>query len=514
MRKYINKSALKVLTISLLSTSLLLVACVDLDEDVAEARLDPSNLNSQEALEASITGTYKALGLAAKWSQFWINSFGGDDLTTHSGKNKIAFREADTRILTSASARINTAYEESYKIIKEANNIIENEANFEGNDQDALDRLIGEAYFLRAFSYMHLTHTYGRVPLNLTVAIENDLGYSEIIDIYKQIEADLLKAEILLPNKYPAVNAAIRPSNGSARAMLAKLYLHWAGYPLKDTDKYAMAAASAKTVIDNAGSHGFALVPDMNTLWSTTDENRLNSEIVFGVAHCVPCGNTYANRHSGKLGYPSSMGGWNEIFAEIGMFEAFPEGPRKDATYVIEGKLKKDDSDGIHKKGDVVSWTEFDDEAHPMFRKITGHLSEIPANSSSTSMTTYFMRYADVLLIYAEAEGRSGGNASDAWEAMNKVRRRANGLPVDTANASVDVTSGDLAEIAFTERKWEFAGEYIRWGDLVRMERVASALGTRSATEPVGPITGSTAPENYFSPMPQSEIDKAPQLGK
>ncbi|PCH76841.1 MAG: hypothetical protein COB98_05050 [Flavobacteriaceae bacterium] len=511
MIKNIKKSVLKTATVSLLSASMLFVACVDLDEDVAEARLDPSNLTSIEALEASITGAYKEVGLAVKWSQFWLNSFGGDDLTTHSGKNKIAFREADLRVLTATSARINTAYEGSYKIIKAANNIIENEHNFTGTDQVAIDAIIGEAYFLRAFSYMHLTNTFGRVPLSLTVAIE-ELGYSEIIDIYRQIEADLLKAENLLPNKYPKVNAAIRPNNGSARAMLAKLYLHWAGYPLKDTEKYAMAAASAKTVIDNAGSHGFALVPDMNTLWSTADKNRLNSEIVWGVAHCVPCGVTYANRHSGKLGYPASMGGWSEIFAEIGLFEAFPEGPRKEATFVTEGILKKDDSDGIHKKGDLVNWREFDDEAHPMFRKVTGFLSEIPAKSSSTSMTTYFMRYADLLLIYAEAEGRSGGNASDAWEALNKVRRRASALPVDTADASVDVTSGDLAEMAFTERKWELAGEYIRWGDLVRMERVSSALGMRSTSELVGPITGSTAPENYFSPIPQSEIDKAPQL--
>jgi len=57
------------------------------------------------------------------------------------------------------------------------------------------------------------------------------------------------------------------------------------------------------------------------------------------------------------------------------------------------------------------------------------------------------------------------------------------------------------------------AGEYIRWGDLVRMERVSTALATRSTSELVGPIAGSTAPENSFSPIPQTEIDKAPQLG-
>ncbi|MBP8791773.1 MAG: RagB/SusD family nutrient uptake outer membrane protein [Lutibacter sp.] len=507
MKKNIKLLKGKVVILSLLVMTLF-IACVNLDEDVAASRLDPSSLNSKEALEASIAGAYNALGTAVVWSQFWINSFGGDDLTTHSGKNKIAFREADTRTLTAVSDRINTAYEESYKVIKEANNIIANEANFVGADKAAINAMIGEAYFLRAFSYFHLTTTYGKVPLNLTVEIDPNLGFSEIDDIYKQIESDFLAAESLLPAKYPGVAAAIRPNNGSARAMLAKLYLHWAGWPLKDNAKYAMAASSAKKVITNAATHGFALVPDMNTLWSITNQNRLNSEIVFGLSHNPELGTSYANRHSGKSGYASSVGGWNEIFAEIKFMEDFPAGPRKNATYITEGKLTSNDSDGIHKKGDVVNWTLFDDEAHPSFKKVTGHLSEVPVGNSLTAMTTYFMRYADLLLIYAEAEGRSGGNSADAWEALNKVRRRAYG-PVN-----IDLTTGNLAELAYTERKWELAGEYIRWGDLVRMERVTAALANRSTAELVGPVTGDTSSANYFSPIPQSEIDKAPQLGK
>ena len=91
---------------------------------------------------------------------------------------------------------------------------------------------------------------------------------------------------------------------------------------------------------------------------------------------------------------------------------------------------------------------------------------------------------------------------------LNKVRRRAYG-PV-----KIDLTTGNLAELAYTERKWELAGEYIRWGDLVRMERVTAALANRSTAELVGPVTGDTSSANYFSPIPQSEIDKAPQLGK
>jgi hypothetical protein len=489
------------------------LSCGDLEENVGEARLDPASLTSLEALQATIVGVYEKVNAASRWAGFWTNEYGADDLTTHSGKNKIGWRDFDKRSFSATSERIDVAWIEPYKVIKAVNNIIENRNNYSDNDQQKIDYIIGEAYFLRGLYYFHLTNNFGKVPLNLTTEIDSELGLSEIIDIYKQIEADFLAAENLLPSKYPGVSAAIRPNSGSARAYLGKLYMHWAGWPLKDNTKYAIAASSAKQVIDNASSHGFELVPDMNTLWSQLDENRLNSEIVFGVSHCQTCANRYSNRHSGRLGYATDVGGWNEIFAEIAYLNDFPEGPRKDATFVLEGKLKKNDSDGIHKKGQVVPWTVFDDEAHPSFKKVTGHLSEIKTGNSNTSITTYFMRYADLLLMYAEAEGRSGGSSADAWEALNKVRRRANALPVNEPNPDVDLTSGDLAEIAYTERKWELGGEFIRWGDLIRMERVAEALANRSPDELVGPITGSTSPDNYFAKIPQSEIDKAPHLG-
>ena len=481
-----------------LSGAIMFTSCVDLDEDVNEAKLDPSTLNSEEALEASVVGTYRALTKAATWSQFWLNSFGGDDITTHSGKNKQAMREADLRTLTSVSARIGTAYKESYNIIKEANYIIDGSQNIEGN-QDVINALRGEAYFLRAFAYFHLTRNFGRVPLKINPGVNEELPLAEFIDIYKQIERDFKMAADLLPEKHPKVSVAIRPNSGSAKAFLAKLYLHWAGYPIKDNSKYALAASTAKSVIAKAGEHGFALVEDMGTLWSTTDENRLNSEIVFGIGHNQKLGNQYSNRHSGRLGYPGSdAGGWSEIFAEIAFFEEFPEGARKDATYRTE----------LVYKGVTKHWKDFKDEPHPMFLKVTGYQSELKTTNSVTSMTTYFMRYADLLLIYAEAEGRSGGNDAAAWEALNQVRRRAYmGDPLYE-----DLNSGNLAELAYTERKWELAGEYKRWDDLVRMERVESALMNRSSEEKVTGSFGDLSSNNFYVPIPAGELEKAPWL--
>ena len=475
-----------------------------LEENPSEARLAPESLNSEAALEAATAGMYRRFTASMQWAHAWMRSYGGDDLTTHSGKNKQGFRDADRMEMSSLTPGVANGYTNPYRTIKEANNIIAIRSNIKGGNADAINYMVGEAYFLRAFCYFHLVRTFGRVPLLLSTDIpaNTELGRSDLLEIYTQIEKDFLEAEKLLPMKYPGTRAAIRPNKGSARGLLAKLYMHWAGWPLKDNSKYAMAASKAKSVIDNASEHGFALVQDMGTLWSIADKNRLNSEIVFGLGHNRPLSGRYSNRHAGRVGYPGDVRGWSEIFAEIAFFNDFPEGLRKEKTFRRT----------VEFRGKTIHWRDFRDEAHPMFLKVTGYQNEIATNNSVTSMTTYCMRYADLLLYYAEAVGRSGGDTPDAWEALNKVRRRAKGLPVDSKDASVDLNSGDLAELAYTERKWELAGEFRRWDDLTRMERVAEALKNRSDEELVGPVTGDTSPSNYFAKIPESELTKAPQL--
>lgn len=492
----------------LLSTTIILFQQCTIKENVAEARLDQTVVNSQAALEATVAGLYRKFTLSQQWSQCWVRSYGGDDVTTHSASNKIGFRDSDKMVMSSITAGLDLAYSPFYATIKEANNIIANKDKITSGNTQAINYMIGEAYFLRAYSYFHLTRVFGRIPVIISTDIvgNTNLKKSEILDVYKQIETDFQEAEKLLPAKYPGVSSAVRPNIGSAKGLLAKLYLHWAGWPLKDASKYALAAEKAKEVIDNASTYGFALVPDTKTLWSILDQNRFNTETVFGLAHQAGLSGTYSNRHVGRVGYPVGEGinGWEENFAEIKFFNDFPTGPRKEATYRTEVVIN----------GKTVKWDTLRNERHPMFLKVTGFQNEIATTNSTTSMTTYCMRYADLLLIYAEAEGRSGSNSAGAWEALNKVRRRAYGYPINTAGSPVDLTSGNLAELAYTERKWELAGEFQRWDDLTRMERVAEALAGRSSEEPVGPVTGDTSPANYFAPIPQSEIEKAPQLAE
>ncbi len=503
---------------------------LELDEDPGRSQLAVLPYESLAELELAVTGTYNRMWAALRMTTAWVSGWGGDDLTTHRASNKADFREYDQRAVTLGNARTRNTWSGVYRAIRAANTVLVNAAETNLTDRAAQDRLVGEAHFIRGYLFLHMARIHGRIPLVLGIVPDFEIGLASQEEVYRQIESDLLMAESLLPAS--STLGATRPNSGSARAMLARLYMHWAGYPLKDASKYTQAASSAKQVIDNAASHGFALVPDMNTLYTLAGSQ--NEEGVFTLAHCQPCG--LGNRKTGKLGLPGDFGGWQESFAEIRFFEDFPEGPRKDATYHREIPL---DANGrvtpdVANAASFVPWTEFKDQQNPVFKKITGPFEDNIFNGFQNSRSDYIMRYAEVLLTYAEASGRAGSVSADAWEALNKVRRRAEGLPVDTPDPSVDLTEGDIAELAFTERKWEFAGEYLRWHDLVRMERVEQALGGTARnpqvsigtvfdaagnatatplTVPSNPILGSLKTDNYFHPLPPDEVAQLPNLG-
>jgi len=324
-----------------------------------------------------------------------------------------------------------------------------------------------------------------------------------------------------------STNGTTRPSVGSARGFLARLYMDWAGYPTSDGSKYAQAASTAKQVIDNAGEHGFALVPDMATLYSLA--GSANTEGVFTMSYCATCNNR-SNRKMGKLGLPGDLGGWQESFAEIRFFEDMPDNYRKEITYHTEvpvnagGRPVNDPSTAVS----MLRWEEFKDQQNPVFAKIVGPWEDGTWNGFQSSRADYLMRYAEVLLIHAEASGRAGSDNAAAWESLNQVRRRAHGLDANTPDASVDIVSGDLAELAFTEKKWELAGEFQRWYDLVRLQRVDQALSNRTPQVSIGtdengnpkpitsasnPILGSLGTDNYFAPINPDEIAQLPGLG-
>lgn len=450
-------------------------------------------ISTVAGLEAALTGTYK--GLLRTWARGFLTAalqayvMGGDDVSTIPGGNKWDFREFDQFDVTPANPRMAQIWSGAYKTIQGANNIIENYTTVTG-DQATIDGIVGEAYFLRALSYYWLVRGYGDIPLITTAKFSNDLlnvQKNKPAEVYKLIEADLLEAEKRVPDTKRAPG---RPNKGSVKALLADVYLTEAGWPLKETAKYALAAAKAREVIDNKATYKFDLVPDLATLWSGKASAVGTSEEVFAFQTSANFGGS-TNSLYGLPSTPADENGWDDFLAEIAFFNRFPAGKRKDITF--HTVFTKPD-------GTKIPWQQ-SLAKHPYYAKF-----RLEDNTQfSSSQPIHMIRYAHVLLVYAEAQARSEGTPNaQAYAAVNAVRSRA-GLP-----ALAGLSGPDFEAAVVDERAWEFAGEWTRWWDLVRLEKVEEANANKAPDDlkPTGAITKS----DYWYPIPIGDANINPNL--
>jgi len=479
----------------LLVLGLCVTSCEDfLEEDLSTLITSESGALSNEAgLTAALAGAYKPL--TATWGSGLGNAstqailMGSDDLTTHKASNKADFREFDQFKVAQQNGRLPFVWNGAYKSIQGCNNIIDNYENATG-DKDAINQIAGEAFFLRAYNYFWIVRLWGEAPLVLETHIFTEdilsISSSSTSEIYAQIISDLQQAELLLGDTKPDPGRACK---GTAKAILAEVYLQMAGWPLNDNSKYAMAASKAKEVIDNQDTYGFGLMEDFADLWPNDSVNNDgNKEEVFALNFWA--GAWYnGNAVYGLPARPSDEGGWDDYLSELTFFYEFPEGYRKDITFDTE-------------LDDGTPWTSFQ-TGRPYYEKLQG-----PNPDWLNAVSLPLERMAEVYLVFAEAQVVSTGNNSDpdALEAVNKIVRRGAGLPIDTPDPTVDWTSATQDEIV-QEKGWEFAGEYCRWFDLVRLQKVEEVVAKKDPDDlqPLGPIT-------YFHPLPASETLANPNL--
>ena len=464
--------------------------CSDfLKEDPNGLVVGTSAISNVQGLDAALTGTYK--GLLRTWARGFLTNgslqgttMGADDLTTLTSGNKQMYRQFDQFNVTNLNNISLQIWNGCYKTIQGANNVIDHYKGITG-DQNKIKQIAGEAYFLRGLSYYWLVREYGRIPLITTSEYSESLlsiQKSELAAIYDYIVNDLLTAEEMLGNvkRDPG-----RPNKGSATAQLADVYLTMAGWPIKDATKYALAAAKAKDVIDNKAAYGFELVPEIDTLWSGAASAIGTSEEVMSF-HSSDLYGGSGNAFWAVSGTPGEAGGWDDYFAEIGFFNRFPAGKRKDATFLTQWKSAS--------SGAMILWQN-STALHPYFKKFGTKKGNYISN-----MPVHIIRYAHVLLTYAEAQAQSAGNANtSAYDALNAVRTRAGLTPLS------GLSNDAFVKAVIDERAWEFAGEWTRWFDLVRLEMVesANALSNKDANDlkPIGIITKA----NYTFPIPYND---------
>ncbi|KGE15622.1 RagB/SusD family nutrient uptake outer membrane protein [Sphingobacterium deserti] len=447
-----------------------LMGCVKLEER-PEGNVVPENFyRTTGDFEGAIVGLFRPLYGGYNGFDFdypFIAGCGAEDIHTVVGRWR--FMESLTATASQFDEITTPLWRGAYGSINNANIILSNLPHAEGITAEKMADFEGQARFMRAFSYFNLVRWFGEVPIitaeNRTIA--DEVGQSGIQQIYDLIVDDLVDAESKLPVAFIEKG---RPTRGAAKALLAKVYLTMAGWPLNQTEKYALARDKSKEVIDMGV---YSLEPDFGSLWLVANKAS-NREFIFALYGTSTNGTVSASHlHLSTRQWDGGENGWGDFQSDKRFFEQFPAGRRKEASFytVSLNGLRWEDSN--YGQPYIAKYRDGGAPCGP---------NEV-CNGENGDGFLPILRYADVLLMYAEAANMSEGSPSaDALAAINQVRRRALGENSNTQpNTSADL-SGSLSREEFDkavldERNWELAFEQNRWFDLVRRDLLAQKLG-------------------------------------
>jgi hypothetical protein len=495
--KYLTKN---ITIITLLMMIVFLVSCGDMLEEEPKAQVTLGEL-SPATLEQSIIGAYEPWTRSR--GRLWESTIGiGLELMAEYGMGSPAGQTGFSNYvnLKSTPNAIAPCWITLYEAIGRANLLI---ATLEADTkltQELKNRAYGEAQFIRAVSYYLAVRIWGKVPLRLTPinnAEDTALPLSSINEIYDQIVKDLEAAELTLPATVPASQAG-RATAGAAKVALADVFLTMAGAPLSlGTPYFTKARDKAKEVIDNKATYGYELELSFETIYSPTLPT--NKEDVFSIKfqQVIQQGSFLASYYADDR---AALAGLSVTGLRFGGAIKSP---------LITGWDKNDlrrkfniyDSliiNGVKVKANLLSGMDyfFGKYKDPAAPQDTGNGNDF-----------YLYRYADALLIFAEAENRVNGPTAAAYDAINKVRRRGYGVNINTVSATADLPAGldetQFDDLVFRERGYEFMAEAKRWFDMVRTSRVTSTLNAvANATKP--------DPGKIFFALPDVELQNNP----
>ncbi|MFC4873241.1 RagB/SusD family nutrient uptake outer membrane protein [Negadavirga shengliensis] len=367
-----------------------------------------------------------------------------------------------------------------YQGIFRANQVIVNVPEMD-IDPDLRERLVAEARFLRGYFYFFLTRVYGDLPL-VAHPLDPDEYTQERVpreQIFDFIIADFEFAAAHLPEKsgYPAADLG-RVTRGAAHGFLARLYLF--------QNDFENVYAHAMEVI-NSGE--YSLHPDYLEIFREAGEH--SSESVFEVSKVAleqGGGGSQFNQVQGIRGDPNRGWGFNSPSDDL--IAAYEEGdPRLEATVIFNGDTLE--------SGEIVRAVPGMGPNARFNRK--AHLPEMPPiGTQNSGANIRLMRYADILLMAAEAANELG-NSSEALTYLNMVRERARQGDPDVLPDVTTTSQGELREAIWHERRVELAMEQQRYFDIVRQGR---------AQEIFANLGINWMPNRHeIFPIPQAEID-------
>jgi hypothetical protein len=365
-------------------------------------------------------------------------------------------------------------------------NVVINKVPLISMDETLKSRYIGEAKFLRAMFYFDFVRAWGGVPLVTTTDPPLGLTRTDTAHVYSLIISDLQSAINSLPQRSAYATTDLgRATKEAAEALLARVCLF--RHDFVDAETYAM---------DVINMNAYSLEPVYINANGINGNNGVESIFEVGaleVENQEAGGDQYGNTQ-GVRGTPNK--GWGFNRPSIDFRNSFETGdPRYKGTIIN----LNDTIDGIVILGDGQT-PDVTRDSHGNIIEIECYSRKVwvpgATTTSNWGLHRRFIRYADVLLMAAEALNENG-KPTDALTYLNMVRARARqGNP----NILPDITTTDQSQLRdsiFNERRHELGLEGFRFWDLVRTGRAPAILG------PLGFVTG----KNELLPIPQSEID-------
>ncbi len=393
--------------------------------------------NTEAQLEAALRGVYDPLGYARMYQDGWWNRLAGS--TDEFYSNTLTQQRIETNFFNAADGTVRDAWSNCYQAIERANVLLENYTKPTMNESKRLE-IKGQALALRAYYYFLLVSNWGDVPLKLTstkVANDGQIARTPVKDVYAQITKDLIEAQAILP-KISTMGYNGKISKTAAQAILARVYLTMAGEPLRDVAKYQDCKNWCDTVI-NSGEH--ALAKNYAQIFINHSQDK------YDVKECLWEVEFYGNG-VGNSFTESSRLGYNTGPACSNVAYGFATGLVRPMEFLF--KLYADSTD-FRRDWNICPWA-YRNPANPGFltngtvdpapkvnrtaTQIWDRFSgkwyreqEVISPKSQLQAPTNFpiIRYADVLLMYAEAENEINGNTASAINAINQVRRRGFG---------------------------------------------------------------------------------------
>jgi starch-binding outer membrane protein, SusD/RagB family len=496
---------MKNIIIILITITFGLVSCAKLDE-VPKSSLTSANfpLTDNDAIAAT-NGVYVPNYIASSGLDYLV------DLATD-------YMESGEDSRTSDGPALSTlAYDEQdgtnewvwglfYQGIGNANQNIDNLSASKTISEPLKTRLINESKFLRALYYFYTVQLWGDVPLVLHPSDGTNIKRDSVNQVYRQIVQDL-KDATALPASYSETTDKGRPTKGSAFGLLSKVYLTWAqvdGENLQNNDKLKKSVAFADSVT------GYVLVDEFLDNWNTT--KKYGPEILFTADHTV---SQFAPGDGfNHMCHCAFVTGFSQetphlIISDTIQFYDSWDGrdQRKDGTYAKF--LYNPTTNSVYR---------FD---YPRYRKYIDTIN-ILTSATSRAIDRTILRYADVLLIKAEAANEyNHGPNSDAYDAVNQVRKRAylkyinkNSLAANAFDYS-GLSYEQFRDSIRLERLHELTYEQSRWYDLVRWKILKTTITTAGSKSTESQLQAKNKNFNikyYRFPIPQYEINLNPSL--